>query len=111
VIEAMKAEVASLVERGEIDGDPGGGMTASDWAARLDELKGMAGDSAARIDCSGGDTGGIAACKADARPGPSARRKAPRGHSGDWRERLNRARQSAARRAEGPRRVDEDGPT
>ena len=54
VLEAMGAEIASLIERNEMHGHPAEEMSAAEWAGRLDELKWMAEELAMRIDESGG---------------------------------------------------------
>jgi hypothetical protein len=87
-LDQLEAEVEALLEAGAMDG-PTADLAATEWAARFDELGGMAGDLAVRID---------EACD---RPGRAVPHKAP----GDWRERLLRAPQSSNR---GPGRTDPD---
>lgn len=106
-LEAMGEEIDSLIEGGEMDGNPAEDMAAREWAARLDELKGMAGELAMRIDGSGVGADKPDASAADVRPGASGGVAEPRQHSGSWRERLNRVRQSSPRYA--GRRADPGG--
>ncbi len=55
-LEAMEEEIDTLIEQGEMDGDPKEGMNASEWAGRLADLQGMAEALALRIDeCEDGE--------------------------------------------------------
>jgi hypothetical protein len=88
-LESMEGEIDSLIEAGEMDGDWAEGTSALEWGARLDELKGMAGGLAMRIDGVVVETQGP--------PGEVAGGPGYRKDQGGWRERLGRARRSSGR--------------
>ena len=97
----MEGEIDSLIERGEMDGDPKEGMNASEWAGRLADLEWMAEALKWRIDeCEDEETGGPPDPEGGA-GGPASATAAPQPPENPpaWRVRLEQMRQSASERS------------